>query len=51
MAASRSAAAKSAKTTARNDEILKQFTWSGVDKRGIKMKGEESLVIQPPKAR
>lgn len=42
MAASRSAAAKSAKTTARNDEILKQFTWSGVDKRGIKMKGEES---------
>ena len=42
MAASRSAAAKSAKTTARNDDILKQFTWSGVDKRGIKMKGEES---------
>ena len=42
MAASRSAAAKSAKTTARNDEILKQFTWSGVDKRGVKMKGEES---------
>lgn len=42
MAASRSAAAKSAKTTARNDQILKQFTWSGVDKRGIKMKGEES---------
>ena len=42
MAASRSAAAKSAKTTARNDEILKQFTWSGVDKRGIKLKGEES---------
>jgi len=42
MAASRSAAAKSAKNTARNDDILKQFTWSGVDKRGIKMKGEES---------
>ena len=42
MAASRSAAAKSAKTTARNDQILRQFTWSGVDKRGVKMKGEES---------
>jgi type IV pilus assembly protein PilC len=42
MAASRSAAAKSAKTNARNDDILKQFTWSGVDKRGVKMKGEES---------
>jgi type IV pilus assembly protein PilC len=42
MAASRSAAAKSAKNTARNDDILKQFTWSGVDKRGVKMKGEES---------
>ncbi|MFY8205881.1 MAG: type II secretion system F family protein [Arenimonas sp.] len=42
MAASRSAAAKSAKTPARTDDILKQFTWSGTDKRGIKMKGEES---------
>jgi type IV pilus assembly protein PilC len=42
MAASRSVAAKSAKTPARTDDILKQFTWSGVDKRGIKMKGEES---------
>ncbi|WP_395769852.1 type II secretion system F family protein [Arenimonas sp.] len=42
MAASRSAARKSAKTPARTDDILKQFTWSGVDKRGIKMKGEES---------
>ena len=42
MAASRSAAAKSAKNPARNDDILKQFTWSGVDKRGVKMKGEES---------
>lgn len=42
MAASRSAAAKSAKNSARNDDILKQFTWSGVDKRGVKMKGEES---------
>ena len=42
MAASRSAAAKSAKTPTRTDDILKQFTWSGVDKRGIKMKGEES---------
>lgn len=42
MAASRSAARKSANTPARTDDILKQFTWSGVDKRGIKMKGEES---------
>ena len=42
MAASRSAAVKSAKNTVRNDDILKQFTWSGVDKRGVKMKGEES---------
>ncbi|WP_297799882.1 type II secretion system F family protein [Arenimonas sp. GDDSR-1] len=42
MAASRTAAAKSAKTNARNDDILKQYSWSGVDKRGIKMKGEES---------
>ena len=42
MAASRSAARKSANTSARTDDILKQFTWSGVDKRGIKMKGEES---------
>jgi len=42
MAASRSVAAKRRKNTARNDDILKQFTWSGVDKRGIKMKGEES---------
>lgn len=42
MAASRSAAAKSTKTPARNDDILKQFTWSGVDKRGVKMKGEET---------
>lgn len=42
MAVSRSVAAKSRKNTARNDDILKQFTWSGVDKRGVKMKGEES---------
>ena len=42
MAASRSAAAKSAKTPACNDAILRQFSWSGVDKRGVKMKGEES---------
>jgi type IV pilus assembly protein PilC len=42
MAVSRSVAAKNRKSTARNDDILKQFTWSGVDKRGVKMKGEES---------
>lgn len=42
MAASRSAAAKNSKTVVRNDNILKPFTWSGTDKRGIKMKGEES---------
>jgi len=42
MAVPRAVAAKSRKNTARNDDILKQFTWSGVDKRGVKMKGEES---------
>jgi type IV pilus assembly protein PilC len=42
MVATRSAAAKSMKKRVGNDVILKQFTWLGTDKRGVKMKGEES---------
>jgi type IV pilus assembly protein PilC len=40
MAASRTAARKT--TAASNEPLIKQFTWEGIDKRGIKMKGEET---------
>ncbi len=41
MAATRSAV-KNAPTQGRNTSTLQTFTWVGVDKRGTKMKGEES---------
>lgn len=41
MAASRSAAKKSANTAPLRDTALTPFVWEGVDKRGVKMKGEQ----------
>jgi type IV pilus assembly protein PilC len=40
MAASRTAVRKT--TSPNPDNLLKQFTWEGLDKRGVKMKGEET---------
>ena len=41
MAAARSAARKTT-NNAVTDNLFKQFTWDGLDKRGVKMKGEET---------
>ncbi len=42
MAISRSAAKKTATATASRENPLSLFVWEGVDKRGIKMKGEQA---------
>jgi len=42
MAASRSAVRNSTKPKPNSGDILQQFTWEGIDKRGVKMKGEEA---------
>lgn len=44
MAASRTAARKSAKPVP--EAVMKQFTWEGTDKRGIKMKGVETALSE-----
>lgn len=44
MAATRTAARKSAKPVP--EAVMKQYTWEGTDKRGIKMKGVESALSE-----